>query len=156
MECPENLWPKPNRSYFVWEYGKTPDAIIEIVSNNEGGEDSTKLKAYESMHIPYYVIFDPEQQLSDEVLRGYQLDQMQYRRMDQSLWFAGIELGVEIWEGVFEGHQDRWLRWRNSQGKVIPTGAELAASEAQRADQEAQRADRLEAKLRELGVDPAS
>ena len=29
---------KEHRSYFVWEFGKAPEAVVEIVSNSEGGE----------------------------------------------------------------------------------------------------------------------
>ena len=35
---PADLWPKSLRSYFVWDYGKVPDVVIEVVSNREGGE----------------------------------------------------------------------------------------------------------------------
>ena len=54
---------KSHRSYFVWEYGKVPDVVIEVVSNREGGEDSDKLAAYAQIKIGYYVIFDPERML---------------------------------------------------------------------------------------------
>ena len=35
--------PKSHRCYFVWEYGKALDVVIEVVSNRDGGEDSAKL-----------------------------------------------------------------------------------------------------------------
>ena len=40
VEMPENWWDKSRRSYFIWEFGKPPELVIEIVSNWEGGEDS--------------------------------------------------------------------------------------------------------------------
>jgi hypothetical protein len=39
---PGDLSMKQNRSYFIWVFGKFPDAVVEIVSNREGGELSFK------------------------------------------------------------------------------------------------------------------
>jgi hypothetical protein len=54
-----------------------------------------------------------------------------------------------------------WLRWTDREGRLIPTSAEWARREQQRAteaeqqaEQERQRAERLAARLRELGVEP--
>ncbi|MBA3441912.1 MAG: hypothetical protein H0T92_18795 [Pyrinomonadaceae bacterium] len=73
----------------------------------------------------------------------------------------GVELGLRLWEGAYEGKQALWLRWCDESGALIPTGAERAIHEAERANREAERAtreaeraERLAAKLRELGVDP--
>ncbi|HLO87702.1 MAG TPA: Uma2 family endonuclease, partial [Nostocaceae cyanobacterium] len=83
-------------------------------------------------------------------------------------WLAGVELGLCLWEGVFEGVNDTWLRWCDAQGNVIPTGAERAEQEKQakevalqQAEQEKQakeaalqRAERLAAQLKALGIEP--
>ena len=37
VEVAEDWWRKEHRSYFVWEFGKPPDLVLEIVSNTEGG-----------------------------------------------------------------------------------------------------------------------
>ena len=52
VHAPKDLFPKTNRSYFVWEYGKPPDVVIEIVSNREGYEDTDKLLGYAGINIP--------------------------------------------------------------------------------------------------------
>lgn len=73
-----------------------------------------------------------------------------------------LGLGLTLWEGQFEEAVTRlWLRWCDSQGRVILTGAEgqeverqRAEVECQRAETERQRAERLAAKLRELGINP--
>lgn len=57
----------------------------------------------------------------------------------------GVELG--IWQGQYQNLNLPWLRWWNSQGKLLLTGEE-------RANQAEHCADRLADKLRELGVDP--
>ena len=148
VELPVDLQPKSHRSYFVWEYGKPPDVVIEVVSNREGGEDSQKLAAYARLRIPYYAIFDPEQLLSAEVLRGYRLDGTEFHKMDEPLWFPGVGLGLRIWQGRYEEHDNTWLRWVDARGGPVPTGQE-------RAEAERQRGERLAAQLRQLGVEPA-
>ncbi len=174
VEIPEDLWIKEHRSYFVWLYEKPPDVVVEVVSNKEGGEDSDKIKTYARIQVPYYVIFDPQCLLSEEVLRVYRLIDKHYERIAPE-WLPGIGLGLKIWRGTFEGSEAEWLRWTDQNGAVIPTGAERAAvvdqrfqeerlraeqekqraeQEKQRAEQEKQRAERLAAQLRALGMEP--
>ena len=149
VRAPENLFPKSNRSYFVWEYGKAPEVVIEIVSNREGNEDGEKLSGYARIGIPFYVIYDPERWLRSEKLRFYELRGGRYELLVGTTHrIPSIGLGFTLWNGSFEGHQDEWLRWTDLQGTPIATGAEnaygvnqLAAAERQRADTEQQRAD---------------
>lgn len=139
---PENLFPKSNRSYFVWEYGKSPDVVIEIVSNREGNEDGDKLLGYARMGIPFYIIYDPELWLRSEKLRFYELRGGLYEQLQgESHLMPSIGLGITLWNGNFEGHQDRWLRWTDLTGNPIATGAERSGQEQQRADAEMQRAN---------------
>jgi hypothetical protein len=175
VEVPADLWEKSHRCYFVWEYGKRPDVVIEVVSNLEGREDSDKLLDYARVGIPYYVIFDPEQVLSRVVLRAYKLEGRKYREFGEPIWLVDVGLGLQIWQGAFEGHDNTWLRWVDADGELIKTGSERAASEKERADsekeradlekgradqekgradQEKGRADRLAEQLRRLGADP--
>lgn len=46
VELPEDLFEKEHRSYFMWEYGKAPELVLEVVSNNEGDELGGKKLAY--------------------------------------------------------------------------------------------------------------
>lgn len=180
----EDWWAKGHRAYFFWEFGKAPEVVIEIVSNREGGETDIKMEGYARLGIPYYVIYDPLQQVQDEVLRVYALQltpERVYEETDPSL-LASVGLGLTLWEGEFEGRHDTWLRWQDKDGNLILTGAEQAALERQRteqerqraeqaeqqaklerkraeqaehqAEQERQRAERLAAQLRALGVEP--
>jgi Uma2 family endonuclease len=159
---------KPNRSYFIWEQGgKPPVVVIEVVSNREGGEDDEKLRKYAAAHVQYYVIFDPWRQLSDRLLRIYQLVGQTYMEQAGGL-FKEVGLGLALWQGEYEGVEALWLRWTDLKGRLIPTGAEQAEQERQRTEQERQRTEqerqrataaeqRLEqlmARLREMGVDP--
>jgi hypothetical protein len=82
---------------------------------------------------------------------------------------------LALWDGVYEAKAGIWLRWRDANGVLLPTGAEAAETaqeqaaqaqeqaeqereRAERAEQlaaEAQlRAERLAAQLRALGVEP--
>lgn len=160
VEVAEDWWAKEHRSYFLWEFGKAPDVVVEIVSNTRGGEDDKKLRDYARMGIPYYVIYDPQRPIQDDVLIVYQLVAGEYIvKPDSRLEKVGLEL--RLWEGEFEARHDRWLRWYDNEGNLIPTGAERAEQERERAErerrraeQERERAERLAAQLRALGVEP--
>jgi Uma2 family endonuclease len=164
----DDWWRKENRSYFIWEFGKPPDLVVEIVSNTVGGENAEKRSKYAWMRVPYYVIYDPQGLVMEQALTVYALRGLQYERQDSAM-FPDLNLGLALWQGEFEGKQDTWLRWTGLQGAVIPTGKERADRADQRAEQERQRADealreaeqqrqraeRLEALLRAAGIDPA-
>jgi len=153
VSLPESLFPKANRSYFTWMYG-TPDVVVEIVSNREGNEDTSKQTEYARIRIPYYAIYDPEGWLSKQPLRVFQLRGRSYQLMSEPYWLPDVDLGLRIWEGQYEDHTNTWLRWCDGAGNVIPTGAERAEQEKQRAEQEKQRAERLAAQLRARGIEP--
>lgn len=146
VSLPRDLGEKKNRSYFGWRYGKPPDAVVEVVSNREGRELSEKRRLYERIRVAHYVVYDPFALLGEVRLRCFELAGERYvDRIDARYETLGLSL-VE-WEGRFEDHHDRWLRWADLVGAVIPTADERAAREAERAEL-------LAARLRALGVDP--
>ncbi len=177
----EDWYAKENRSYFLWEFGKPPDVVVEVVSNKKGGEADRKLREYARMRIAYYAIYDPLQQVQSEDLRVYELYVSEYvPQADNFLQKIGLEL--VLWDGIYEAKAGIWLRWRDANGVLLPTGAEAAQAaqeqaaqaqeqaaqaqeqaaqereRAERAEQvavEAQsRAERLAAQLRALGIEP--
>jgi len=145
---PADLWKKTSRSYFIWEYGKPPEVVVEIVSNTEGGEEEPngKLGIYGRIKVERYVVYDPGQQTGDEPLRIYTYRGGHLVRTDER-WFDDIGLGVTLWRGEYQGCEAMWLRWCDREGTVIPTGAE-------RAEDERARAERLAARLRAAGIEP--
>ncbi|MEH2180557.1 Uma2 family endonuclease [Nostoc sp.] len=160
VQVPENWWEKQNRCYMVWRFGKPPEVVLEIVSNKEGDELGKKLQVYEHMRASYYIVYDPNQQLGEKVLRVYELRGRRYFE-SQETWLEQVGLGITLWEGEFEGRQDHWLRWCYQDGNVLSTGDERAEQERQRAEQERQRAEQAEQRtqlladrLRAMGVDP--
>ena len=167
VELADDWWAKENRSYFIWEFGKPPDAVIEIVSNTVGNEASRKLADYARMHVDYYAIYDPQLLIQKVKLQIYELQAGKYvPRTDYLL--PRIDLSLKLWNGVFEGKEDQWLRWCDLNGNLILTGVESAERQEQRAlyeqrradqaqqraDQEQQRAEKLVAQLRAAGIEP--
>lgn len=136
---PEDVWEKRHRSYFIWEYGKPPEVVIEIVSNKVGGELEYKKQLYARLGIAYYVVFDPEQQLSESRLQIFHLRNMGYVLVDEPE-LPGMGLGLNLWEGDFQGLHAEWLRWLDEKGNILLTGSE--------------RADKLSAQLAALGIEP--
>jgi hypothetical protein len=60
VTCPENLQLKEGHSYYQWDMGKQPDALIEIVSDRIGGEESSKKDLYARLGVAHYAVFDPK------------------------------------------------------------------------------------------------
>ena len=153
VEAHEDLWAKEHRSYFIWEFGKPPDVVLEVVSNKIGGEASSKLDKYARMKISYYVIFDPAHHISEEKLRVYRLEGYAYQR-HYAAQLPGIHLGLTLWEGIYSETPALWLRWMDEQGNLILTGKELAERAQAEKHAALQRAEKLAAMLRQLGQDP--
>ena len=163
VQVADNWWDKAHRSYFVWEFGKPPDLVLEIVSNREGNEDGSKKLRYARMGVGCYVIYDPRRRVMPEVLRVYRLRGAGYERQP-SPRFPALRLGLTLWDGEFESVRSRWLRWTDEHDALIPMGKDhrqraeraehLLAEERQRAQQVGRRAEKLAALLRRSGIDP--
>ncbi len=145
----------------MWEYGKPPDVVIEVVSNREGGEDSKKRAAYARIGVRYYAIYDSDRMLSAEPLRVYRLEALEYHQIGEPYWFSDIGLGLRIWQGQYEDMEADWLRWFDASGALVASGREAKEMAEARADSAEQRLESAEARaarlaeqLRQLGVDP--
>jgi Uma2 family endonuclease len=167
VSVPANVWEKRNRSYFVWEYGKPPEIVIEIVSNLSGGELGEKLSKYATAGASYYVIYDPAEHYGQPTLRVFALHRGKYVPLEtaqDSFIFEEYGLGIKIWSGTYGTMTAEWLRWCFPSGEFVPTGTETQArldAEKDRADRAESRADRAESraerlatKLRALGISP--
>jgi Uma2 family endonuclease len=176
VQLPRNLLQKSHRSYFFWVYGKMPEVVIEIISDHRGDEEDYKMSEYARMRVPYYVIHDPNNLLGGGSLRMMELHRRRYRPMADN-WMEEVGLGLILWSGVYEGAEETWLRWCDREGRVLLTGRERAEQERQRAEKERQRAEladqraekerqradeaseriqRLEARLRDQGLEPSA
>jgi len=180
----ERVWEKHNRSYFVWEYGKVPELVIEIVSNLVGGELDSKFALYEQIGVEYYVVFDPLAQYGSQLVRSFVLQEGRYVQM-QHAEFPLLNLRLEVRRSVYEDMEEDWLRWIDADGNLLLAGEEVrrvltqeqiqrehaehvalqereranaererANAERERANAERERAEVLAAKLRALGINP--
>lgn len=142
-----------HRSYFVWEFQKTPDVVVEIVSNRKGSELGEKLRLYARIDVTYYVVHDPWQLLSTDVVRVYERGIGRRYRLRKDLQLPEVGLSVTLWQGEFEGYTDTWLRWCDAEGNVIPTGEERAVRAEARVTSEAAARQEAEAQaLREAAA----
>jgi Uma2 family endonuclease len=122
-----NLSEKRNRSYFVWEYGKPPDLVVEIVSNLKGGELDEKMLLYAEIGIDFYVVFDPFQEYGTPTLRAFALVSGEYLPLPEAR-FNRLGLSLQFWHGTFEGFDDDWIRWFTTDGVMLPSAEELDAA----------------------------
>ena len=148
--------PDARRTYFVWEIGKPPELVVELVSNRRGKELTDKLQRYARMHVSYYVVYDPAQQLGDSVLRGYALsgDRLQPLVVNEpKLRLPSLGLGLGLWTGAFENTRGRWLRFFDDAGIWLETGDEKADRERERAEREQTRAEREQTRAEKAQLD---
>ncbi|MEH1821324.1 MAG: Uma2 family endonuclease [Nostoc sp.] len=142
-------------SYVIWQEGVAPFVVVELLSPGTEKEDlgqtlreinqpPTKWEVYERiLRVPYYIVFD---RYTDK-LQVFQLVADRYSELDLStprVWMPGLELGLGLWQGSYQGIERLWLRWYDASENWLPTPLE----------RESQRANRLAAQLRELGVNP--
>jgi Uma2 family endonuclease len=164
---PPDIWEKANRVYMIWQIGKIPEVVIEIVSNTVGNEGGRKFDIYTKIGIPYYVVLDPLLLINKQMLNVYENRAGYYYRKENN-FLEGLGLGLTIWQGKYEEKEDEWLRWTDAKGNLLITGLEgkimekqradeekqRADREQQRADKEKQRADKLAEKLKAMGINP--
>lgn len=116
---------------------KTESAIPVTAPVNNGLEQigtktPSKLEVYERyLRIPHYLVYNRHTQQ----LRYFKLDGGQYQ--EQSLnsenpiaWLADLDIGLGIWEGVFEDIPGYWLRWCDRTGQWLLTDTEQAEQQA--------------------------
>jgi Uma2 family endonuclease len=140
--------PKGERlSWVVWEEGKAPNVIVELLSPSTAAKDKLvkKLTYQNQVRVPEYFWFDP---FSPDDLAGFRLDQGVYQplppdRQDR-LISQQLDLALVRWYGSYRGVNNIWLRWETLDGVLLPTSQEEAiaaqtyAREAENQAREAQ------------------
>ena len=63
---------------------------------------------------------------------------------EQRIWMNDIQLGLGLWQGIYQGIERFWLRWYDAEGNWV-----LTPEEGER-----RRVERLVEQLRSLGVEP--
>ncbi|MDS4021354.1 MAG: Uma2 family endonuclease [Candidatus Competibacter sp.] len=149
------------KSWVVWEEGKAPDVVVELLSDSTRERDKAlKKQVYrEQLRIPEYYWYDP---FNPDDWAGFRLSGMEYQPLepDESgrMWSQRLQLGLLRWSGSYRGVSAIWLRWATPQGELLPTGEERAERERQRAERAEQsllaaqqRIAELEARLQTAG-----
>lgn len=131
------------KSWVVWEEGKTPDIIIELLSESTAKEDKTKKKMiYQNqLKVSEYFWFDP---FNPDDWAGFRLSGGNYEALLlENEHFVSQQLGLALvrWQGIYKGVETTWLRWATLTGDLLLLPEETETQRAQRAEQQAQVAE---------------
>jgi len=152
------------KSWVVWEEGKAPDIVIELLSESTAKKDKGhKKRIYQNkLKVDEYYWFDPH---NTNDFMGFRLVDSVYQELPlQNNSFISQSLGLKLsrWHGVYQNVDTVWLRWKtlgdkllllpeeaeakraNTKAKLASTATKRAKAETQRAEAEAQRAEAAE------------
>jgi len=121
------------RSWVIWDEGKGPDVVIELLSDSTAQVDKTdKKRIYQDqMRVPEYFWFDP---FDPEDWAGFVLQNGIYQPIAANAQGQRIShrlgLSLVLWQGSFKGIEDiTWLRWATLDGKILPLPEETVQYE---------------------------
>jgi len=136
------------KSYVVWQEGKYPDLIIELLSETTKKVDmyDKKIRYEKQFKTQEYFLYDVE----GYEFYGYKLVSGQYEKLmpdeDNKIYSGVTDLYLIVHDG--------WLRWMTKDWHILPTPIELAEQTQemveyvqQRADTEKQRAEQVKQEL---------
>jgi Uma2 family endonuclease len=141
---------KERKSWVVWEEGKTPDVVIELLSESTAKFDKTEKKTLyqDRLKVAEYFWFDP---FNPNDWAGFKLSGGYYEPLpveNERLVSQRLELALVRWPGIYQGIETIWLRWATLAGELLllpeeaqTQRAELAAQRAQVAEQRAEVAE---------------
>ena len=140
-------------SWVIWnEGGQFPHLIIELTSRTTTLTDhTTKKDIYERIfRTPEYFIYDP----GTEQLEGWRLDEHQHYHAIAAdaqgrMWSEQLNVWLGTWRGPWRAPFEHvWLRFYDTEGKLVPLFAEAerqaAQAERQTAQKEKDRANKAE------------
>lgn len=150
--------PKGERKSWVsWEEEKTPDVVIELLSESTAEFDKgEKKRIYQTqMHVPEYFWYDP---FNPQDWAGFQLRGGTYQEIlpnaQGHLVSQVLDLALVRQQGIYKGVETTWLRWAQLDGTLLLNAEEQehqrAKQERQRAEQEHQRAEQAEAQVQQI------
>lgn len=162
---------RERKSWVVWEEGKSPDIVIELLSDKTAHIDKAEKKRIyqDQLKVAEYFWFDP---FNADDFSGFDLHRGTYEPIQPDpqgrLFCQRLNLALVRWQGIYEGTEATWLRWATKEGILLPTAQESLEAERQRTESERQRAEierqranaaeaevaRLKALLAETGRSP--
>ena len=149
---PKQETPEMRRSYVIWQEGRHPTIVVELLSPSTENEDlgrklrdakkpPTKWQVYERwLRVPYYITFSRH----TDKLRIFRMSGLSYQELEDHqgrLWIEEVELGIGLWQGSYVNLERLWLRWYDREGNWLPTPAELERTHRAHAEQERVRAE---------------
>ena len=137
--------PKKERlSWVVWEEGKAPDVVIELLSESTAARDKNekKLIYQNQMRVPEYFWFDP---FNPDDWAGFSMQHGVYQTIavntQNQLVSQSLGLALTRWQGIHKGVKAVWLPWVTMEGELLPTSDDIAEQEKRRAELERRRAE---------------
>ncbi|MBD2019091.1 Uma2 family endonuclease [Leptolyngbya sp. FACHB-36] len=134
--------PKGERkSWVCWEEDKTPDVIIELLSDSTAERDKyeKKLIYQNRMHVPEYFWYDP---FNSEDWSGFRLRGGTYQSIapnpEGRMECEVLGLALVRWQGRFKTVEATWLRWADLEGNVLLTAEEQERQRAEQAENQVQ------------------
>ena len=145
-----------HRSYVVWEEGKPPDFVLEVVSPSSGERDEKeKPEIYAEMGVPEYFWYDPKGKL-EPALAGFELCDGEYAPRPEETVAEGVVgirsevLGLSLCIQPTTEPYECALHWYDqAAGKFLPARRELAEDSRRLAEAERQ-AEASAARVAEL------
>jgi Uma2 family endonuclease len=143
------------RSWVVWDEGKAPDIVIELLSESTANEDKNnkKLVYQNKMRVPEYFWYD---RFNPNDCAGFSLQNKEYQPINlntQGQFVSQVlNLALVRWQGINKGVNATWLRWASLDGQLLLSSEEIAEQEKQRAEQEKKRADNAELQLKQVAA----
>jgi hypothetical protein len=126
---------RERKSWVVWQEGKGPDVVIELLSESTAAQDKSEKKDIyqDRLRVPEYFWYDPfTAEWAGFALRSrdYELltEDSQGRLISQCLGLALLR-----WDGIYQDVEARWLRWATMEGVLLPTPQEVATETQQQA-----------------------
>jgi Uma2 family endonuclease len=136
---------RERKSWVVWEEGKGPDVVIELLSERTAAEDKGRKKTIyqDQLKVAEYFWFDP---FNPDDWAGFYWQRGIYQTLppDDQGRLISKRLGLALvrWHGIYAGVEATWLRWATLEGALLlPTPQEALEAETRRAEAEKQRAE---------------
>ena len=135
------------KSWVVWEEGKGPDVVIELLSTSTAISDKQQKKEIyqKRLRVPEYFWFDP---FAPNDFAGFSIKDRGYEPIipDAQGRLISHQLGLALihWSGLYADTTTTWLRWATLDGALLPTDLEIAKQAQQQAEQAQQQAEQAQ------------
>ncbi|MBD2463047.1 Uma2 family endonuclease [Oscillatoria sp. FACHB-1407] len=132
------------------------DAVEEGISDlstdlqvSQAERPLEKFTVYEQqLRVPHYLVYSRQKQrLRYFQWVGGRYQEQPIHQSNPLVWLADLQIGLGLWEGIFEGVHSTWLRWCDENGnwQLTDTEQERLEKEQERLEKEQAQAQVLQA-----------